>query len=63
MRLDVKTIDGRSNHTQGRGMDERFHRTRNVECLQQRHFEHQHQAQERFDPFRWRHDHERPTNR
>lgn len=60
MRLDVQTIHGRPYHPQGRGKEERFHRTLKLECLQQRHIANLSDAQRRFDPFRSMYNHERP---
>ncbi len=60
MRLDVRVIHGRPYHPQGRGKDERFHRTLKQECLQQRRTDDLSDAQQQFDPFRAMYNHERP---
>ena len=60
MRLDVRVIHGRPYHSQGRGKDERFHRTLKQECLQQRRTDDLSDAQQQFDPFRAMYNHERP---
>ena len=60
MRLDIEVIHGRPYHPQGRGKEERFHRTLKAELLQDRRFDDLPHAQSKFDPFRAMYNHERP---
>lgn len=60
MRLDVQAIHGTPYHPQGRGKDERFHRTLKTELLQDRFFEDLAHTQQRFDPWREMYNQERP---
>lgn len=60
MRLDIEVIHGRPYHPQGRGKEERFHRTLKTELLQDRRFDDLPHAQSKFDPFRVMYNHERP---
>ncbi|MBL4883048.1 MAG: IS481 family transposase [Planctomycetaceae bacterium] len=60
MRLGVEVIHGRPYHPQGRGKEERFHRTLKAELLQDRFFDDLCDAQRRFDPFRAMYNQERP---
>ncbi len=60
MRLDIEVIHGRPYHPQGRGKEERFHRTLKAELLQDRRFDDLPHAQSKFDPFRTMYNHERP---
>lgn len=60
MRLDIKTIHGRPFHPQGRGKDERFHRTLKSELLQDRFFDDLAHTQNRFEPWRQIYNQERP---
>lgn len=60
MRLDVQVIHGRPYYPQGRGKQERFHRTLKAELLQDRFFDNLQHTQERFDPWRQMYNQERP---
>jgi len=60
MRLGVEVIHGRPYHPQGRGKEERFHRTLKAELLQDRIFDDLSDAQIYFDPFREMYNQERP---
>lgn len=60
MRQDIEVIHGQPNHPQGRGKIERFHRTLNVEVLQDRRLSSLVDAQSAFDPWRSIYNHERP---
>jgi transposase InsO family protein len=58
--LDVTVSHGRPYHPQTQGKEERFHRTLNVELLQQRQLIDLPDAQRAFDPWRRMYNHERP---
>lgn len=60
MRLDVQVIHGTPFYPQGRGKEERFHRTLKAELLQDRHFDDLPHTQSRFDPWRHVYNQERP---
>lgn len=60
MRMDIEVIHGTPFHPQGRGKEERFHRTLKAELLQDRRFAHLAAAQSQFDPYRDVYNHERP---
>lgn len=60
MRLDVQVIHGTPYYPQGRGKEERFHRTLKAELLQDRRFDNLSQTQRRFDPWREMYNQERP---
>ena len=60
MRLDVRVIHGTPYYPQGRGKEERFHRTLKAELLQDRRFDDLAHTQERFDPWREMYNQERP---
>lgn len=60
MRLDVQVIHGTPFYPQGRGKEERFHRTLKAELLQGRHFDDLFHTQSRFDPWRHVYNQERP---
>ena len=60
MRLDVRVIHGTPFYPQGRGKEERFHRTLNTELLQDRRFDDLRHTQGRFDPWRDMYNQERP---
>lgn len=60
MRLDVRVIHGTPYYPQGRGKDERFHRTLKAELLQDRFFDDLSQTQSRFDPWREMYNQVRP---
>ena len=60
MRLDVQVIHGTPFHPQGRGKEERFHRTLKAELLQDRRFDNLSHTQRRFDPWREMYNQERP---
>lgn len=60
MRLDIQAIHGRPHHPQGRGKEERFHRTLKAELLQDRFLDDLESTQRRFDPWREMYNHERP---
>jgi len=60
MRLDIQVIHGRPHYPQGRGKQERFHRTLKKELLQDRFFDNLQATQERFDPWREMYNQERP---
>lgn len=60
MRLDVQVIHGTPFYPQGRGKEERFHRTLKAELLQNRHFDDLAHTQSRFDPWRDMYNQERP---
>lgn len=60
MRLDVRVIHGTPYYPQGRGKEERFHRTLKTELLQDRRFDDLVHTQERFDPWREMYNQERP---
>ena len=58
--LDIAVSHGRPYHPQTQGKEERFHRTLNVELLQQRQLIDLPDAQRAFDPWRQMYNHERP---
>ena len=60
MRLDVQVIHGTPYYPQGRGKEERFHRTLKAELLQDRRFDNLSHTQGRFDPWREMYNQERP---
>lgn len=60
MRLDIKPIHGRPFYPQGRGKEERFHRTLKTELLQDRFFDDLAHTQSRFEPWRQMYNQERP---
>lgn len=60
MRLDIQVIHGRPYYPQGRGKQERFHRTLKTELLQDRFFDNLRQTQACFDPWREMYNQERP---
>ena len=60
MRLDVQVIHGTPYCPQGRGKEERFHRTLQTELLQDRRFDNLSHTQRRFDPWREMYNQERP---
>ena len=60
MRLDVRVIHGTPYSPQGRGKEERFHRTLKAELLQDRRFDDLAHTQRRFDPWRAMYNQERP---
>lgn len=60
MRLDVRVIHGTPYYPQGRGKEERFHRTLKAELLQDRRFDDLVHTQGRFDPWREMYNQERP---
>ena len=60
MRQDIEVIHGTPHHPEGRGKIERFHRTLNVEVLQDRRLSDLVDAQSVFDPWRSVYNHERP---
>lgn len=60
MRLDIQAIHGTPFYPQGRGKEERFHRTMEDELLQDRLFDDVPHTQSRFDPWREMYNQERP---
>lgn len=60
MRQGIRVIHGTPHHPQGRGKEERFHRTLKLELLQDRHFDNLDHSQRQFDPWRQMYNHERP---
>lgn len=60
MRLGIEVLHGRPYHPQGRGKEERFHRTLKAELLQDQGFDDLASTQRRFDPWREMYNHERP---
>jgi transposase InsO family protein len=60
MRLNIKVYHSRPRHPQTLGKLERFHRTLNVEVIQQRPFRDLAEAQQHFDRFRERYNTYRP---
>lgn len=60
MRQGIRVVHGTPYHPQGRGKEERFHRTLKLELLQDRHFDDLLQSQQAFDPWRDMYNHERP---
>jgi len=60
MRQGIHVIHGTPYHPQGRGKEERFHRTLNCELIQDKHFDDLDHSQSRFDPWRHMYNHERP---
>lgn len=60
MRLGIKVSNGRPYHPQTQGKEERFHRTLDVELLQDRSFRDSQDAQRQFDPWRHTYNQHRP---
>jgi len=57
---DINVIHGRPYHPQGRGKLERFHRTLQLEVLQDRNYRNLESVQSDFNPWRDIYNHERP---
>lgn len=60
MRQGIHVIHGTPYHPQGRGKEERFHRTLKCELLQDGRFDDLDHSQRQFDPWRHMYNHERP---
>ncbi|HKJ70076.1 MAG TPA: integrase core domain-containing protein, partial [bacterium] len=60
MRLGIRVIHSRPRHPQTHGKNERFHGTLHAELLRYEQFRDLAQAQDRFDWWRHRYNHERP---